>query len=146
MEKKFVRDVLINANEADYFVSDFEASDLYDGRHTYIYSASVTDFENNALTVGGIGIVFDSDFQFRTMLHDALSLKKDSFAVFTDRKGVVISSTREDIRPGTKLKLPASMLATQNGMNILVYEESYFAVGSSCSSSYRSTKLRRVPE
>ncbi|MFA0815721.1 MAG: chemotaxis protein CheW [Anaerofustis sp.] len=143
VEKKFVRDVLINANEANYFVSDFEASDLYDGRHTYIYGASVTDFENNALTVGGIGIVFDSDFQFRTMLHDALSLKKDSFAVFTDRKGVVISSTREDIRPGTKLKLPASMLITQNGMNgmnILVYEESYFAVGSSCSSSYREYK------
>ena len=76
---------------------------MYENRHTYIYGASVTDANNDSQTVGGIGIVFDSDFQFRTMLHDSLSLKKDSFAVFADRKGMIVSSTRTDICPGSYL-------------------------------------------
>ena len=103
LDKKYIRDVLNNTNEAKYFVSDFAASDLYENRHTYIYGASVTDANNDSQTVGGIGIVFDSDFQFRTMLHDSLSLKKDSFAVFADRKGMIVSSTRTDICPGSYL-------------------------------------------
>jgi chemotaxis signal transduction protein len=76
------------------------------------------------------------------MLDDALKSKKDTFAVFTDRKGRVISSTA-GLAAGECLELPSYMFGVKNGEShreILVYNGSYYAVGCACSSSYREYK------
>ncbi len=142
LSSAFIHNTLTNSKPEKYFVSPFEETGLYDGKHTYIYSASVTDMRIPGRVVGGIGIVFDSEFEFQAMLKDALKSKKDTFAVFADRKGSVISSTGEQ-PVGEKLRLPEALFDIENGevrKEILVYNGSYYAVGCACSSSYREYK------
>ncbi len=140
----YVRSILTNAEEGKYFVSPFEQSGLYGGQYTYIYGASVTDISDSSRAVGGIGIVFDGNYQFRAMLHDALKAKEDTFAVFADCSGKVISSTLESLQPGGRINLPADLLAVESGTSrseILVYEGNYYAVGCGASSGYREYKI-----
>ena len=71
---------VITVNDSQrYVVSPFEASPLYGDRHTYIYLTAVRD-PMNGRTVGGIGIVFDSQPQFAAMLADALPRDDDGEA------------------------------------------------------------------
>ncbi|MDP4151885.1 MAG: chemotaxis protein CheW [Bacillota bacterium] len=144
LNNAYIHNILYNTLAEKYFVSPFEATTLYKNRYTYIYGASITDINNEKHTVGGIGIVFDSEYQFKTMLKDALNSNANSFAVFTDRKGSVISSTVNELSPGKKLDLSNSKLfQVGNGKTkseILVYNECYYAVGCACSSSYREYK------
>lgn len=142
LSSTYVHNTLTNAKPERYFVSPFEETPLYDGKHTYIYSASITDIKNPNRVVGGIGIVFDSSFEFSAMLGDALKSKKDTFAVFADRNGSVIASTGEQA-VGDTLKLPDTLFAVENAdvrREILVYNGSYYAVGCACSASYREYK------
>lgn len=80
-----------------YTVSAFVKSPLYSDRHTYIYNASITDFHDPSNVLGGIGIVFDSESQFQTMLEDILPRDKKNqivvgcFAMFVDRNKKIIS-------------------------------------------------------
>lgn len=139
----YIESILTNSFAEKYFVSPFEPSELYDGRYTYIYGASVTDIDNEKHTVGGIGIVFDSEFQFNAILNDSLPSKENTFAVFTDRKGKIISSTSEKLETGGFLNLSAELLETPDGQTcsqILIYDGCYHAVGCSCSSGYREYK------
>lgn len=139
----FVSEVLSNAKPEKYFVSPFEKTDLYDNRHTYIYGASITDFDNHSRTVGGIGIVFDSEDQFKTILEESLHTGNDTFAVFADRKKKIISSTNDAYEIGSVLNLPDELFTVANGntrSEILVYENSYYSIGCACSSSYREYK------
>ena len=132
-----------NSRQEKYFVSHFEKTELYGGRHTYVYGASVTDSHNPHRTVGGIGIVFDGEFQFRSMLNDAIETEKDSFAVFTDRNGKIISATAAGLKPAGALDIPAHFFKTANGSSIseiLKYNGAYYAVGCACSASYREYK------
>lgn len=140
LEDEYIHKILRNSAEKNYYVSDFAASDLYENRRTYIYGASIT---NSANTVGGIGIVFDSEDQFRTMLKDSIPSKEDAFAVYTDRKGTVISSTKKSLAPGSKIQLPTELFEVENGSTvseILIYDECYYSVGVGCSSGYREYK------
>lgn len=142
LDADYIRNILGNRNEEKYFVSPFAATDLYDSKYTYVYGASITD-TNNGSTVGGIGIVFDSEFQFRTMLDDNIQDKEDTFAVFVDRQGNIISSTSSRLAVGSKLDLPDNFFEVENGMShseILVYQNCYYSVGCVCSSSYREYK------
>ncbi len=142
LSSAYIHGTLSNARPERYFVSPFEETPLYNGRHTYIYSASVTDINCPSRVVGGIGIVFDSEFEFSSMLGDALKSKKDTFAVFTDRKGSVIASTGAQI-VGETLELPDIMFGVKKAelrREILVFNGSYYAVGCACSSSYREYK------
>lgn len=139
----WVQSVLANSDESKYFVSPFEKSEFYGGKFTYIYGASVTNPQDGKRTVGGIGIVFDSEFQFRSMLNDSLPDDGGMFALFTDRKGNIISSTRDDMPAGGRLTLPEHLFQTENGKKhsvVLEYEGSYYCVGVSCSSGYREYK------
>ena len=143
IDADYIRTVLANHKEDKYFVSPFEKTDLYDNRYTYIYGASITDIDGGTNTVGGIGIVFDSEFQFKAMLEDNMQKKEDAFAVFTDRQGNVIASTSEKLTVGSRLSLPSNLFEVENGMSqseILVYQGCYYSVGCVCSSSYREYK------
>jgi chemotaxis signal transduction protein len=139
----FIGQILSNARPEKYFVTPFEKTDLYDDRFTYIYGASITDFNNHNKTVGGIGIVFDSEYQFQTILKESLNSDNNTFAVFSDRKKKIIASTNTKYAVGDTLHLPEDLFTVPNGQTrseILIYENSYYSVGCACSSSYREYK------
>lgn len=139
----YISEILSNANPEKYFVSPFEQTDLYNNRYTYIYGASITDFNNQNRTVGGIGIVFDSEYQFKHILQESLNPDNDTFAIFADRKKQIISATNDSYQVGRILNLPDQLFTVPNGetrSEILVYENSYYSIGCACSSSYREYK------
>ena len=143
LDDEYIKSTLKNSNESKYFVSPFEKSHLYNNKPTYIYGASITDVSDSKKTVGGISIVFDSEFQFKNMMEDALQNKENSFAVFTDRNGTIISSTNEKLISGEKFNIPHEVFDVKNGSShsdVIVYEECYYSVGCVCSSSYREYK------
>lgn len=143
LDKPFVKEILGNTRPDRYFVSPFEKTPFYGNRHTYIYGASITDIDGNEKTVGGIGIVFDSEFQFKSMLEESLTSNENSFAVFTDRNKMIIASTSEKFPIGASLNLPEKFFSFENGKahsEILVYDGGYYAVGCAVSSGYREYK------
>ena len=104
-----------------YIVSDFETTEFYDNRHTYIYHAAIKDWQDMKHNVGGIGLVFDSEPEFSAMLNETRpsysndKINNTTYSCFVDRSGMVISSTTDNIKVGTTLKLPKSILEANNG-------------------------------
>ncbi|MHC1695667.1 MAG: chemotaxis protein CheW [Eubacteriales bacterium] len=143
LDQDYINLILNNNDSNRYFVSPYERTELYGGRYTYIYGASITDICDTQNTIGGIGIVFDSEFQFRSMLKEAIASTKDTFAVFTDRKGTIISSTVNNLTIGEKLNIHTRLLNTGLGKidsEILLLDEAFYATGCAASSSYREYK------
>ena len=137
-------------NSQAYAVSPFEATPLYGGRHTYLYGAAIMDIARPDRCVGGIGIVFDSEPQFREMLLDSLprdeqgEVLEGCFGVFTDRRGRVVSSTSDRFRVGESLQLDSRFFCLKNGAGaseIIEFEDSYYAVGAKISAGYREYKV-----
>ena len=148
LPENWVRPTLGLQTTQSYNVSPFEASDVYAGQLTYIFSAAIRDPNGND-PIGGVSIVFDSTPQFEAMLRDALpreengSLVPGAFAVFADRDGSIISSTDANLVPGTKIVIDAEFLNLQHGenhSNMIVYNGRYYAVGSCMSAGYREYK------
>ncbi|MCK9372482.1 MAG: chemotaxis protein CheW [Sulfuricurvum sp.] len=131
----------------EYTVSYFESSPFYNHRSTYIYNACIRNFHDES--VGGIGIVFDSEPQLKAMLHDILpknethEVKDGIFALYIDRSGCVLSSTNPSITVGTTVPLPDSLLTLACGKSdaqIILYEGLYYGVGATCANGYREYK------
>lgn len=95
-----VTQTLQNIDSQRYFVSPFEETPLYGNRPTYIYHASVVNGKEN---IGGIGIVFDSEPEFRAILQDSALQHYESFSLFCDQNQNVISSTHPKIQVQEKL-------------------------------------------
>lgn len=149
INKDFVRNTLALKDSSQFSVSSFIKTEFYDDRETYIYGACITSFNNGKKVLGGIGIVFDSEPQFRAMLNDALprnekgDIDEGVFGVFADRKRVVISSTDELIKVGDIIDIDRELFSMKNGegaSKIIEYNEYYYAVGAHTSSGYREFK------
>jgi len=69
------KSVMLHTDTQQYTVSEFEETELYDNEATYIYAAGIKSLDNQR-AVGGIGVVFDSTPEFKSMLVDVLP--KDS--------------------------------------------------------------------
>ncbi|WP_028485928.1 cache domain-containing protein [Thiomicrorhabdus chilensis] len=132
-----------------YVVSDFHQTDLYSGRHTYIYHAAVKEWGNLQKNVGGIALVFDSEPEFAAMLEETQPkyinnlINDTTFSVFVDRSGLVISSTLPDLSVGTQFEVPAEVLEAESGQNDTVYWEwrsQPYLVGYRVSEGYREYK------
>ncbi|MDD2337726.1 MAG: chemotaxis protein CheW [Geobacteraceae bacterium] len=126
-----------------YHVSPFEASWLYNDRHTYIYNAAIRDPQNPGKVVGGIGIVFDSEPEFEAMLLDSLPRKEGTFGLFTERTGRIISSTCPNHPVGSVLEIGTEYLSLGNNMgmsNIISHRGKYYIVGCMTSFGYREYK------
>lgn len=144
------RTVLNNADSQHYGVSDFVPSRFYQGRHTYIYNAAVTDPAGNGRVVGGIGIVFDSEPQFSAMLREILPKEaggaplKNSFAAFTDRQGRILGlANHGHYRVGERLPLDESHFALKNGQtssSLLRHEGANYVLGIAAGKGYREYK------
>ena len=141
-----IKQTLSNTDTQKYFVTDFTDRKLYKNKPTYIYSASITSLNSSHQTVGGIGIVFDSTPQFKSMLDDVLPTDEDGeilkgcFSVFIDENQKIIStSSNSELNIGDKLSLDESFL-TEDKSEILNIFNSYYCVGSSKSTGYREYK------
>jgi chemotaxis signal transduction protein len=137
------------ASSQHYTVSPFEPSDLYDGRATYVYGAAIASPGAGRHVVGGIGIVFDSQPQFATMLRDSLprtaggDVLDGAFGIFADASRHVIASTTGDIPVGSVLDLPGDLFALPAGQGtsqVIEWRGRYYAVGARSSSGYREYK------
>lgn len=133
-------------NSNDYFVSNFKKTKFYKDEFTYIYYASI---KSNEKCVGGIGVVFDSSVEFKAMLQESIPNFKASddekrFGVFTDKNGVIISTTNNDLKVGTILDIDTKLFNMVNGEShseIIIYNGNYYAIGIKCSQGYREYKV-----
>ncbi len=132
----------------EYVVSDFEKSPLYNGEYTYIYAAAIRSPDNIGI-VGGIGIVFDSTSQFKSILEDVSprdhhgELIPGSFTAFVDGNLRIVSSTRPDAVVGDQFNIHPGLCNIEIGNNIFdiaLYQDRYYAVGAYGSSGYREYK------
>ncbi len=126
-----------------YCVSPFTNTPLYGERPTYVYHAAIRHPADTARIIGGIGIVFDSEREFRNMLEDALPARDGVWAAFCDREGRVIASTRADLPPGQLLSIDDDVLDLANGAGLslkLQLSGRPHLVGATMSSGYREYK------
>ena len=131
-----------------YVVSNFAGSALYGGRATYIYAAAVRHPDDSRV-IGGIGVVFDGEPQFRAMLGDALPLDSagqpvaGAFALFVQRDGQIVATSDRRFGIGQHFPLTAMQLALAQGeqsSSLLAFEGEYYALGSAMSAGYREYK------
>ena len=116
-------------------VSPFEKTELYDGKHTYIYSAPIF-IEGAKEAQGGIGIVFDSEVQFEAMLKDVVGVDERSFALFLESKtNSVIASTNPSITIGERCLFCDTM------ENMVLIKDEYYIIGKGKSQGYREFKV-----
>lgn len=129
-------------NAQQYHVSPFRPSGLYGGRDTYIYHAAIRALDHDTV-VGGIGIVFDAEPEFRNMLAAGLAGKERMSAFYVDRSGRILSSTDASRPVGSVLELDAAMLQLPNGQhraNVTLHDGQYAIVAASASAGYREFK------
>lgn len=146
----FVTEALYNRDSQKYFVSSFDSTSLYGDRHTYIYSASITDMQNPQTVVGGIGVVFDSQPQFEAMLSDSLpkddrgNVLADCFGVFVERSGRIIATSDTTHKIGDQLRIEQRFLSLPIGSHeasVMAYNGSHYAIGCAVSNGYREYKI-----
>ncbi len=149
----FVAETLRLTDSQLYRVSDFEASDLYEergqARHTYIYNAAITSLLRPDTVLGGIGIVFDAEPQFLSMLHDALPrdgagrILEGSEGLFVEPNGKVIASTNPEHAPGDTVDLAGifcQLACGESTSHLVADDDKLYAVGCAHSLGYREYK------
>lgn len=136
------RSVLSLRSSQQYCVSDFHCSDYYQQRPTYIYNAAI---RHDHGVIGGIGLVFDSETEFRQMLDDVLNNgPTERVGVYVDRNGQVISaSSGAPWQVGDQLMLPADILRCQSGSQgagMYTLDNQQYVMGFAVSKGYREYK------
>ena len=151
-ESSGFRSAMVNADSQSYSVSSFTPTALYNDRHTYIYNAAITDLTDTSKVLGGIGIVFDSEPQLAVMLSEVLpkepdgSIMQNSFAVFTDRKGMILSVANHFLyRVGEKLPIDDTYFKLKNGQTssmLIKHSGENYVLGIAASKGYREYKTK----
>ncbi|MFA6137051.1 MAG: chemotaxis protein CheW [Sulfurimonas sp.] len=148
----WVNNTLKSTDSSKYFVSDFEQSNLYDSQHTYIYNAPILSLENEKKVVGGIGIVFDSQVQFKAMIHESLpkqqdgSVQKGLICVLATKEQVIIASNSDEYSIGSLFNIDKKFFELKNGESlseIVEFNGTYYALGAQCSKGYREFKSEK---
>ncbi len=140
VKKSYIDKINQNKNTQNYFVSDFELSEFYENKATYIYNASIVHENKN---VGGIGIVFDSEVEFKDMIKDSFPHNKKGFSFFVDAELNIISSTHQTLKPLDKLKIDPAILKNVSNHSTHQYtkfEDKDYIIGVAKSSGYREYK------
>ncbi len=136
--------VLALPDAQHYHVSPFRPSALYNNRATYVYHAAIRDPDDARRVVGGIGIVFDAQPEFKAMLRDGLQNTDGArTALYARRDGHVIASIDPDYGTGDTLDLPAEMRQLEPGTSmarIVEHRGRYAVMACSASSGYREFK------
>ena len=149
LDNLWVNKALKINDSSKYCVSDFEKTDLYGNRHTYIYNAGIKSLKDENNIVGGIGIVFDSEVEFASMIKESLpryvtgEIKKGVFGVLTTKDKTIISSSDNQYKVGNVFNLDEKYFQLKNGESlseIITLNGKYYALGVKCSSGYREYK------
>ena len=148
IEEEWIPQVLNIKDSQGYTVSDFSLTPLYANRFTYIYGAAIFSLKGKG-SVGGVGIVFDSEPQFAAMLRDSLprdtsgKIRDGCFGVFIDELGQVIACSDERYKPGDSLGIDLTCLPKNMGdatSHVVRLGGHYFAMGARMSAGYREYK------
>jgi len=89
VSEPYVQKTLTNKVTQNYFVSDFNNTELYNNKATYIYSASIKCTNNETF---GIAVVFDSEPEFKAMLNDSFPKNQKGFSAFVDANKKIIAT------------------------------------------------------
>lgn len=131
---------LANTDSQTYFVSNFVTTPLYDNKKTYIYNASISNFENK--NVGGIGIVFDSAPQFEAILDEVLNSSSQT-GLFCEKDGTIIAtSSQNPLKIGEIFEPILTYIKnkeTDHGTIFEINDKKYF-IGMAKSQGYREYK------
>ncbi|NVK56903.1 MAG: cache domain-containing protein [Alteromonadaceae bacterium] len=138
------RGILALTDTQQYCVSEFKDMDCYQQRPTYVYNAAI---RHDNQIVGGIGLVFDSEPQFRQMLDEVIDSSSEyRQGLYVERSGRVIAASQSSAwQPGDILTLPAHITeqpggAQGAGIYHLGAEE--YVVGFAVSKGYREYKTK----
>ncbi|HEY6881015.1 MAG TPA: chemotaxis protein CheW [Polyangiales bacterium] len=146
LEAPWFEQTLRLQSSEDYCASAFEPSPLYDNKPSYVYLAAVRGLRAAGRVVGGIGIVFDTEPQLRAMLEAALPRDasghgtQGAFGLYVDSEQRVVSSTRDDLAPGSRFSLDEGALLAPgepSAARVLALGDTLYAVGSARCSGYR---------
>ena len=147
-------EALKNGSSQRYSVSAFAKTPLYQGRHTYIYNAAITDLHDPRQILGGIGIVFDSEPQFQSMLNDVLPRDKQGnvlagcFAVFVERNKTIIGvANHSKLKIGDTLGLDDLYFKLKTGQRsseVVQYQGTNYVMGVAVSKGYREYKVEEA--
>lgn len=130
----YIAQTLALKSSKEYAVSAFERTEMYDGKHTYIYSAPIF-IEGVKEAQGGIGIVFDAYLQFEAMLKDVMGEDERSFALFIETKSnVIIASSSSLLSVGERCPF------CESSENIVLINDDYYIMGKAKSQGYREYK------
>ncbi|NWF67308.1 MAG: cache domain-containing protein [Campylobacterales bacterium] len=145
---KFVGQMLGNNNRQRYFVSDFEPTDFYSHKPTYIFSSTIMD-NMQTKVIGGIALVFDAENEFKQILIDVLPKDENgntyqgSFALFCDKEGRIVSSSTNEYKIDTLFDINKKYFGLKKGQSvsdIVSLNGSNYALGVVCSFGYREFK------
>ncbi|MDQ7060338.1 MAG: cache domain-containing protein [Sulfurimonas sp.] len=142
LSQEYLEKTLFNTNTQNYYVSDFENSSLYRDKATYIYSATI---KKSSAVVGGIGVVFDSEVEFREMLNDSFPSSKKGFMVFIDKDKRIISTNHSSLKILDILDIDEKFVALKDAHSIydyLTYDDKEYIVASVSSQGYREYKTK----
>ena len=148
LNEKWITNTLKIKDSSKYYVSYFDKTFLYDGKYTFIFNAAINNDENE--NIGGIGIVFDCENQFKAMLQDALpsnekgEVQTGYFSLFVEKNyGTVISCSDDSHQIGEKIDIDSEFLNLKRDESlskIIEYRGKYYLVGAKCSKGYREFK------
>lgn len=136
-------------DSSKYCVSDFEITDLYDNKATYIYNAPIKSEKDDHTIVGGIGIVFDSEVEFKAMIDESMprtvkdEVKNGVFGVFATKGKTIISSSKDEYTVGSYLDIDDKFFNLKNGethSEIITLNNKFYTIGVKCSNGYREFK------
>ncbi len=141
-EQSLWQSVMSLTDTQQYSVSAFHPCDYYQQRPTYIYNAAI---RSDNRVVGGIGLVFDSEPEFRQMLDEVLhNADAKRMGIFVERSGKVISaSSNAPWQAGEHITLPADIISHRSGeqgAGIFTLEGQQYVVGFAVSKGYREYK------
>lgn len=141
LDEPWATETLALSGSQAYAVSRFSPSPLYDGRPTYIFTASVRSAEGRL--AGGIAIIFDTAPQIAAMLNDSVPKdergqpQEDCVALFLDRDLQLLSCTSPDF-DCAGMELDWIQDAADSGAaRIMRIGDRYHAVGCKRDTGYR---------
>ncbi|HEY6643500.1 chemotaxis protein CheW [Povalibacter sp.] len=140
LSESWSSNALALCSSQDFTVSPFQPSCFYDDRPTLVYGAAL---RRAGRTVGGIGIVFDAQAQFDSILDDALPLADSgtpvpgAISIFVDADRRVVAASC-GFKAGDTLPLSRERLS-RNGDCAFVadIDGTHYAIGMRHTDGYR---------
>jgi hypothetical protein len=141
LNDEYIKRTLSNKDSQNYYVSEFENSELYNNQATYIYSASIQTSNN---LVSGMGVVFDSTVEFQAILVDSFPKNQKGFSAFINSDKTIVATTSDTLKILDKLEIDDKYLKMNSDGKLtefIVFQEKNYLMSLSPSQGYREYKV-----